>query len=328
MQRREFITLLGGAAAWPRAARAQPSGRIRRVGVLLPYTEGDPQGRRRVARLQEGLEKLGWTVGRNIRIDDRWGAADEERVRALAAELVALPADVILPNTSRAVATLQQMTRTVPIVFMGVVEPVAQGFVQSLAHPGGNITGFTNLEATVGAKWLELLREMAPRVARVAFMFNPDNPGPLQWSGSAAGAGPKLAVEATMAPVRGPVEIEAAITLLGREPGGGLIFPPDGFTFVHRKLIIDLAARYRLPAIYGTRDFVDDGGLAYYGVDIGDQYQQAAAYVDRILRGEKPGDLPIQQPTKYEFVINLTAAKALGLDISPALLSVADELIE
>jgi putative ABC transport system substrate-binding protein len=249
-------------------------------------------------------------------------------VRAAAAELLALAPDVILANNSRAVATLQQTTRTVPVVFTGIAEPVAQGFVQSLAHPGGNITGFTSMEATVGAKWLALLREVAPHVARVAFMFNPDNPGPGQFSGSVAAAGPKLAMDVAVAPVRGPAEIEAAITLLGREPGGGLILPVDGFTLVHRKLIIDLAARYRLPAIYGLRNFVDDGGLAYYGIDSTDQYRQAAAYVDRILRGEKPGNLPVQQPTKFDLVINLTTAKALGLDISPALLSVADELIE
>jgi putative ABC transport system substrate-binding protein len=333
MQRRDFITLLGGAAAapamlWPRAARAQQPGPMRRIAVLMPNAESDPAGQARAMALQQGLAKLGWTVGRNVRIDYRWGAADAERVRAVTAELLALAPDVVLATTSRAVATLQQATRTVPIVFMTTIEPVAQGFVQSLAHPGGNITGFTNMEATVGAKWLALLKEVAPRVARVAFMLNPDNPGPAQFSGSAAAAAPKLAVEVVMAQVRGPTEIEAALTRLGREPGGGLIIPPDGFTLVHRKLIIELAARYRLPAIYGIRDFADDGGLAYYGVDVTDQYRQAAAYVDRILRGEKPGDLPVQQPTKYDLVINLTTAKALGLDISPALLSVADELIE
>jgi putative ABC transport system substrate-binding protein len=190
------------------------------------------------------------------------------------------------------------------------------------------MTGFTGMEATVGAKWLALLKEVAPRVVRVAFMFNPDNPGPGQWSGSAAAAGPKLAMEVILAPVRGPAEIEAAITLLGREPGGGLILPTDGFTFVHRKLIMDLAARYRLPAIYGFRDFADAGGLASYAIDVTDQYRQAAAYVDRIFRGEQPGDLPVQQPTKFDLVINLTTAKALGLDISPAFLSLADELLE
>jgi putative tryptophan/tyrosine transport system substrate-binding protein len=328
MQRREFITLLGGAAAWPVTARAQQIDRARRIGVLFPNAQDDPMAQRRVMGLQQGLAKLGWAVGRNIRIDYRWDAAEAERVRAAVAELLALPIDVVLPNTSRAVATLQQATRTVPIVFLGIAEPVEQGFVESLAHPGGNITGFTNAEPTVGAKWLELLKKVAPRVTRVAFVFNPDNPGPAQYSGSAAAAAQKLAVELVMAPVREPAEIEAAITRIGREPGGGLIFPLDGFMNVYRKLIVELAARDGLPAIYGVRNFADEGGLAYYGVNVDDQYPQAAAYVDRILRGEKPGDLPVQQPTKYEFVVNLKTAKALGLDISPALLSVADELIE
>jgi putative ABC transport system substrate-binding protein len=250
------------------------------------------------------------------------------RVRADAAELLALTPDVILASTSLAMAVLQQATSTVPVVFIGIAEPVAQGFVQSLAHPGGNMTGFTAMEATVGAKWLELLKEVAPRVARVAFMFNPDNPGPGQWFGSAAAAGPQLSVEVTMAPVRGPAEIEAAITLLGREPGGGLILPTDGFTLVHRKLIIDLAARYRLPAIYGFRDFTADGGLVSYDVDLTDEYRQAASYVDRIFRGEKPGDLPIQQPTTFEFVINLRAARALGIEVPLLLQQRADEVIE
>jgi putative ABC transport system substrate-binding protein len=328
MKRRDFITLVGGAAVWPLAARAQQGERVRRIGVLFPNTEDDPMAQPRVVGLQQGLAKLGWAVGRNIRIDYRWGAADAERVRALAAELLALQTDVILANTSRAVATLQQATRTVPIVFLGIVEPVDQGFVQSLAHPGGNITGFTNAETTLGAKWLELLKEVAPRVTRVAYIFTLDNSGPAQFSGSAAAAAPKLAVELVMAPVRGPAEIEAAITRIGREPGGGLIFPPDGFTNVYRKLIVELAARYRLPAIYGVRNFAYDGGLAYYGVNIDDQYGLAAAYVDRIFRGEKPGDLPVQQPNKYEFVINLKTAKALGIEVPLSLQQRADEVIE
>jgi putative ABC transport system substrate-binding protein len=328
MQRREFITILGGAAMLPMTARAQQGERVRRIGVLFPNAEGDPMAQPRVIGLEQGLAKLGWTVGRNIRIDYRWDAADAKRVAAIVAELLAQPIDVILANTSRAVATLREATRTVPIVFMGIAEPVDQGFVQSLAHPGSNITGFTNSEPTVGAKWLELLKEVAPRVARVAFMFNPDNSGPAQFSASAAAAAPKLAVELVMAPVRGPAEIETAITRFGGEPGGGLIFPLDGFMNVYRKLIIELAARHGLPAIYGVRNFVDEGGLAYYGVNVSDQYPLSAIYIDRIFRGEKPGDLPVQRPTKYEFIINLKTAKALGLDISPALLSVADELIE
>jgi putative ABC transport system substrate-binding protein len=326
LRRRELITLLGGAAAWPLAASAQQPDRMRRIAVLNSNDERDPVGQARVTRFVQGLAKLGWAVGRNVRIDYRWGAADAERMRADAGELLALAPDVILANISRAVATLQEATRTVPVVFVGIAEPVAQGFVQSLAHPGGNMTGFTAMDAPVGPKWLQLLKEISPRVTRVSVMFSPENPGTVLLARSAATAGPGLGLATVLAPVRGPAEIEAAITL--REPGGGLLIPTDGITVVHRKLIVDLAARYQLPAIYGNREFAYDGGLAYYGVDIGDQYQQAAAYVDRILRGEKPGDLPVQQPTKFEFVINLTTAKALGLDISPALLSVADELIE
>jgi putative tryptophan/tyrosine transport system substrate-binding protein len=329
MRRRDFIAALGGAAAaWPLAARAQTDNRVRRIGVLFPNAEGDPMARPRVISLQESLAKLGWVDGRNVRIDYRWGAGEAERLQASVAELLAHPIDVILPNTSAAVIAVQRATRSVPIVFVGIFEPVEQGFVQSLAHPGGNITGFTNAEATVGAKSLELLKEVAPRITRVAFVFNPDNPGPTRASGSAAAAAPKLAVEPIMVPVRGPAEIEAAVTRIGREPAGGLVFPPDGFMNAYRKLIIELAARNGLPAIYGVRNFVDEGGLAYYGTNVDLQYPQAAAYVDRILRGEKPGDLPVQQPTKYETVINLKTAKALGLDVPATVLSRADEVIE
>jgi putative tryptophan/tyrosine transport system substrate-binding protein len=329
MRRRDFVTLLGGsAAAWPLAARAQTDNRVRRIGVLFPNAEDDPMARPRVISLRQSLAKLGWVDGRNIRIENRWDAAEVERIRAIVAELLAQPIDVILPNTSRAVAEVQRAAGTVPIVFVGIVEPVEQRLVQSLAHPGGNVTGFTNAEATVGAKWLELLKEIAPRVTRVAFVFNPDNFGPAQFSGAAAAAAAKLGVKLVIAQVRGPAEIEAAVTRVGREPDGGLIFPLDGFMNVYRKLTIDLAARNGLPAIYGINNFVREGGLAYYGVNVDNQYPQAAVYIDRILRGEKPGDLPVQQPTKYEFIINLKTAKALGLDISPALLSVADELIE
>jgi putative ABC transport system substrate-binding protein len=329
MRRREFITLVGGAAAgWPLAARAQSDGRMRRIAVLFPNAEDDPMAQARVVGLQQSLAKLGWVVGRNIRIDYRWDAAEVERIRAIAAELLAQPIDVILPNTSRAVIIVQRATRSVPIVFLGIVEPVEQGMVQSLAHPGGNTTGFTNAEATIGAKWLELLKEVAPRVTRVAFVFNPDNFGPAQYSGSAAASASKLGVALVNEQVRGPAEIEAAVTRTGREPGGGLIFPLDGFMNVYRKLTIDLAARNKLPAIYGVNNFVREGGLAYYGVNVDNQYPQAAAYVDRILRGEKPADLPVQNPTKYELVINLKTAKTLGLTVPPSLLAIADEVIE
>ncbi len=235
---------------------------------------------------------------------------------------------MILAGTSRTVVALQRATQTVPIVFTNIYEPVAQGFVQSLAHPGGNTTGFTMVEATVGAKWLGLLKEIAPHLARVAFMFNPSNPGPMQSYRSVEAAAPNNRVEAVKTPVYGPAEIEAAITMLGREPGGGLIVPPDGFLSEYRKLIIDLAARYRLPAIYGLLSFAAQGGLAAYGINVPEQFRQAAEYVDRILRGEKAGDLPVQQPTKYELVINLKTATALGLEVPPSLLATADEVIE
>jgi putative ABC transport system substrate-binding protein len=326
--RRQFISALGGAAAWPVAARAQQSVHMRRVGMLIPFAEDDPEGQAHVMALKQGLEKLQWTIGRNIRIDYRWGIDDVEKTRAATAELLALAPDVIMAGTSRAVATLQQATHTVPIVFTAIYEPVAQGFVQSLAHPGGNITGFTMVEATVGAKWLELLKKIAPSVIRIAFMFDPNNPGPKHTAHSAEAAAPNFAVELVMTPVHGPTEIEAAMKMLGREPGGGLIVPPDGFLLAYRKLITELAARYRLPAIYGYRGSTAEGGLASYGVKTSEQYRQAADYVDRILRGEKAGDLPVQAPTKYELVINLKTAKALGLDIPQPMLLLADEVIE
>jgi putative tryptophan/tyrosine transport system substrate-binding protein len=327
LRRREFITLLGGAAAgWPLVVRAQQP--VRRIAVLTSNAEGDPANQARAMALEQGLAKLGWTIGRNVRINYRWGAVDLERMQAHAAELLALAPDVFLANTGRGAATLQQLTRTVPIFFIGATDPVEQGLVQSLAHPGGNMTGFTAEEATVGGKSLGLLKEVAPRVRRVTYMFNPDRPGGNMYSASALAAAPKLAVELVITPVRGPSEIEAAITGRGREPGMGLLLPRDGFTFPYRKLIIDLAARYRLPAIYGHHEYVDDGGLAFYGVDMVDLYRQAATYVDRIFRGEKPGDLPVQQPNKYEIVINLRTAKALGLTIPSGVLAIADEVIE
>jgi putative tryptophan/tyrosine transport system substrate-binding protein len=328
MRRREFIALVGGAAARPLAARAQQTDRIRRIGVLTPLAEGDSEGQARDMAFQQGLEKLGWTVGRNVRIDYRWGIDDIEKANAATEELLAMAPDVILASTSRVVATLQQATRTVPIVFTMIYEPVTQGFVQNLAHPGGNTTGFTAMEATVGAKWLELLKDIAPQVTRIAFMYSPDNPGPMQASRSVETAATNFAVSVVKAPVHGPAEIEAAITMLAGEAGGGLIVPPDGFLLGYRKLIIELVARYRLPAIYGEANFIPEGGLASYGVNISEQFRQAASYVDRILRGEKAGDLPVQQPTKYEWVINLKTAKALGLSIPPGVLAHADEVIE
>jgi ABC-type uncharacterized transport system substrate-binding protein len=330
MKRREFISLVGGVFAWPLAALAQQPERVRRIGVLMALPETDAGSQARVVAFLQGLEKLGWRVGRNLQIDYRWGMFDVERARAATADLLRLAPDVILANGVVALAAAQQATRTTPIVFMVVSEPYLQGFVQSLAHPGGNITGFTNLEPTIGAKWLELLKEIAPRVKRVALMFNP-NATPIAGpalSRSAEAAAQKFATETAVAPVRDPAEIETIMTTLAREPDGGLILPSDPFTSAHRKLIIELTARHRLPAVYGHRDFTAEGGLVSYGINVVDQFLKAAAYVDRILRGEKASDLPIQQPTKFELIINLKTARALGLTVPQTLLVAADELIE
>jgi putative ABC transport system substrate-binding protein len=330
MRRREFITLLGGTAAWPLAVHAQQPNRVRRIGILSGFSEHDPDVVRRLAAFRQRLQELGWTDGRNIHFDYyRWNAADADQIQAKAAELVSSSPDVILAHTSDSVIALRRETRTIPIVFTVVSEPVAQGFVQSLAHPGGNITGFTHLEPTIGGKWLELLREIAPHVVRVAVIFNPEvTPSAVAFSRSAETAARRFAVEAVATPVREPLEIEAAVTALARDAGGGLIFPGDTFTSIRRKWIIELAARHRLPSIYAFRYFPADGGLASYGLDVVDQYRQAAAYVDRILRGEKPADLAVQQPTKFELVINMTTAKELGLIIPPGVLAIADEVIE
>ena len=330
MRRREFITLLGGAAAvWPLAARAQRPDRVRRIGVLMNNSEGDLDAPSRVMAFQQGLEKLGWTVGCNLQIDYRWGAGEVGVTRAAASELLSLTPDVIVTDGGQGLAELRQAARTVPIVFMEINEPVFYGFVESLAHPGGNMTGFTGLEPTVGAKWLELLKEIAPRVTRIAVMFNPATaPGAVLFSRSAEAAAQEIAVEVVRAPVHERAEIEAVTRMLAREPGGGLILPIDTFTEVHRKLIFELAARDRLPAIYGVRSIAAAGGLVSYGIDLPGQFRQAAGYVNRILRGEEPADLPVQQPTKFELVINLKTAKALGLDVPPILLARADEVLE
>jgi putative tryptophan/tyrosine transport system substrate-binding protein len=328
IKRRQFIAGLGGAAAWPVAARAQQP-RMRRVGALMYYSESDPDAQAGAAVLHETLKKLGWTVDRNLAIDYRWSMGDPERTQAAAADLVRSAPDVILATGGPALARLQQATRTIPIVFLVVSEPVALGFVASLARPGGNITGFTNLEPTIGAKLLELLKEMAPRVTRFAVMFNPDTSTiGAQLSRSAETAAQKFAVELLDAEVRQPADIETTIAALTREQHGGLIVAPDGFTTTNRKLVLDLAARHQLPAIYPYRYYAADGGLMSYGVDMFAQYRQAAGYVDRILRGDKPADLPVQQPTKFVLVINLATAKSLGLEVSETLLATADELIK
>ncbi len=328
MRRRDFITLFGGAATWPLAARAQQSERMRRIGVLMPSAADDPEFQARMTAFVQGLAQLGWLDGRNVRIDSRWGVADADRIRKYAAELVALAPDVILANSSAAVAPLLQATRTVPIVFTTVADPVGAGYVDSLARPGGNATGFLVFEYSIAAKWLELLKEVAPRVTRAAVLRDSAiAAGPAQF-GVIQAAAPSLGVELRVLDVRDVGEIERAITAFAQGSNSGLIVTGSPGPIFHRDLVIALAARYRLPAVYSVRVFAVDGGLISYGADSVDQFRRAASYVDRILKGEKPADLPVQAPTKYELVINLKTAKALGLDIPTSVLARADEVIE
>jgi putative ABC transport system substrate-binding protein len=329
LRRRQFITLLGGAAAvWPLAARAQQPERMRRIGVLMLYPENDPEGRLRASAFRQGLEKLGWAVGRNVQIDFHWGVGDARWIRSAVTDLLRSTPDVILANGDAAATMVQQLTRKVPVIFIAGSDPVADGLVQSLARPGGNLTGFSVLEPSLGSKLLELLKGIAPRVARVAILFNPDNPGNRRLSTWAMAAAPRFAVEVVAAPLRESTEIEAAMEQWGRDPDNGLIVPPDPSTNSHRKLIVELAARYRLPAIHALRAATTEGGLMSYGVDLPDLFRQAAAYADRIVKGENPAELPVQFPTKFELVINLKTAKALDLSVPPMLLALADEVIE
>jgi putative tryptophan/tyrosine transport system substrate-binding protein len=329
MRRRQFVTLLGGAAAWPLAARAQQPGRMRRVGILMNDVVTDATGQANVAAFVNGLRNSGWVDGQNLRIEYRWNAGSAELARAYAAELVALAPDVILSASTNNLTALQRLSPTTPIVFVQVSDPVAQGFVLNLAHPGGNITGFTAYEFTIGGKWLGLLKQIAPATARVAVMFNPQSsPQSKFFLSSVEAAAPTFGVSVVAAPIQSIGEIEPAIESFSRQPNGALIFPTDSFTVVHRKLIIEGAARFRVPAIYPNIVFVRDGGLMRYGPDFEEEYRQAASYVDRILKGEKAGDLPVQTPTKFTFVINLKAAKALGIELPLSLMLTADEVIE
>jgi putative tryptophan/tyrosine transport system substrate-binding protein len=328
MKRRTFITLLGGAAAWPLAARAQQGERVRRIGLLMG-TADDREGQARVTALKQGLQELGWTDGRNIQIETRFGGADAGRIRAHAAELVALAPDIIVGHTTAVIRALRQATSSIPIVVAAVNDPVEQGFVSSLAHPGGNITGFSFIDFQMVGKWLEMLKEAAPGVSRAALMFNPDtSPYYYLYLRSFEAEPRSIAVEVTAAPVRNTAEIEEAIAKLGREPGGGLIVAPDAFTIVHQHLFIRLAQQHRVPAVYFLRTSVAQGALMSYGPDVYDNFRRSASYVDRIFKGAKPADLPIQQPTKFELAINLKTAKALGLQIPDKLLALADEVIE
>jgi putative tryptophan/tyrosine transport system substrate-binding protein len=330
MRRREFITLLGGAAsAWPLAARAQQGEQMRRIGVLTSGAAADdPDGQARSAAFVQGLQQLGWTDGRNIRIDYRWGAGDADNMRKYAAELVALAPDVILAHSSQAVAPLLQATRTVPIVFVAVSDPVGAGYVDSLARPGGNATGFLLWEYSIAGKWLELLKEIAPRVTRAAVLRESSIAAGPALFGVIQAAAPSLGVELRPVDVRDAGEMERAITAFAQGPNGGLIVTGSTLAAIHRDLIVTLAARHKLPAVYFGRHFVTADGLMSYGPDFLDQFRRAAGYVDRILRGEKPSDLPVQAPTKFELVLNLKTAKALGLTVPDNLLATADEVIE
>jgi putative ABC transport system substrate-binding protein len=329
LHRRSFLSLLGASAAtWPLAARAQQDGRVRHVGVLMPTADSDPEWQTYVAAFREGLRKLGWVEGRNLRIDYRWAAGDAGRIRAYAAELVAMSPDAIFCGGLPTLALLQQATRTIPVVFAGASDPTTAGLVDSLARPGGNITGFVFLEQATGVKWLELLKQIAPRVTRVAFLYDPANPTWSDYLHAIEAGAPSFGVLVSAAAVRNAAEIEQTINAFAHEPNGGLIAGPSPAINVHREQFIALAARYNLPAVYSGRMFAKGGGLAAYGVDVVDQCRNAAGYVDRILKGEKAGDLPIQLPTRYELLINTRTATALGLEVPLPLLIRADELIE
>jgi putative tryptophan/tyrosine transport system substrate-binding protein len=328
MRRRQFITLLGGAATWPLAVRAQQGDRTRRIGVLTFQGADEPETQARVTAFVRRLQELGWADGRNARIDYRWAAGDADRARRYAAELVALAPDVILASGATTVSALQRATRTVPIVFVNVIDPVGAGFVDSLSHPGGNATGFTNFEYGLSAKWLELLKEIAPHVTRVAVLRDPDNPVTGGQLGAIQSVAPSFGVEVIPLGMRDASQIESTVTAFARKANGGLILTGSPSGLRHRQLITTLAVRHRLPAVYSNRVYVSGGGLASYGADTLDRFLSAAGYVDRILKGEKPTDLPVQNPTKYELAINLKTAKALGLEIPATVLARADEVIE
>jgi putative ABC transport system substrate-binding protein len=327
VRRREFITFLGGAAAWPLAASAQQGERMRRIGVLMNLTADDPDGPPRITAFAQGLQETGWAIGRNVRIDYRWSADTIERSR-MAAELVALAPDVLMASGAAALYPLLQTTRTVPIVFAVVIDPVANGVVESLARPGGNATGFTSFEISMGAKWLELLKQIAPNVKRVAVIRTLGGSNGVAQLAAIQTAAPAFGVEVTPIGTGSAGEIERGLTAFARVPNGGVVVTLSAQSQVHRALITGLAASHKLPAVYPYRMFATAGGLVSYGPDPIDQFRRAAGYVDRILKGEKPADLPVQAPTKYETVLNMKAAKLLGLDVPPAMLVRADEVIE
>ncbi len=326
--RRKFLTTLGGVAAWPLAARAQQRERMRHIGVLMPYTATDPQMQIRNAAFLQGLQQLGWTVGQNVQIDYRWSAGNIDDTRKYAVELVALSPDVIFAPGTASLGPLLQATRSIPIVFALVTDPVGSGFVNSLARPGGNATGLTTYDYGIGAKWLEVLKEIAPSATRAAVIRDPTIAAGLGLWAAIQSMSPSVAIEVSPINMTNAGEIERAVAAFARDPNGGLIVTGSALTILHRDLIIALAARHKLPAVYYNRYIVAAGGLISYGVDNVDQFRRAAGYVDRILKGEKPADMPAQQPTKYELVINLKTAKALGIEVPPTLLARADEVIE
>jgi putative ABC transport system substrate-binding protein len=331
MRRRKFITLLGGAAAaWPLVLRAQQSDKVKRVAVMMAYAESDPEGQLLLHTFVGALEKFGWKTNHNLILEYRWAGGDVDLMRSYARELVALQPDIILANTTPVIAAFQRETRTIPIVFVIAADPIGDGFVASLNRPRGNITGFLNLEGSMGGKWLELLKEIAPQVRRVAMMFNPDtSPDRGDYYAPALDAAAQaFGIESLKAPVRNDSNIEEAIASLAIQPAGGLVVASDGFVRVHRHTIIAAAARHKIPTVYPLRVNVADGGLLAYGPSYVDLFRQVATYIDRILGGANPGELPVQVPTKFEFVINLKTAKALGLNVPPTLLARADEVIE
>jgi len=329
MKRRMFITLLGGAAAaWPLTARAQQGERIRRIGILTPYPKGDPEMGIRVRAFREELGRLGWTDGANVQFDERWTADHMDRVWAEAASLIASNPDAILATGGRVIPVLVQLSRSIPIVIPGASDPLGVGWATSLARPGRNITGFTSFEVSIYGKTLALLKQIAPAITHVAFIYNPDNPNTVIYKRTVEDAAGPLAVESIAVPIHGFAEIDRAVAALADRQNSGILFPGDLTTIALRDEIVALIARQRLPAIYSDPAFMRAGGLAFYGPDRIDLYRRSAGYVDRILRGEKAGDLPFQQPTKYQFIINIKAAKALGLELSPTLLALADEVIE
>jgi putative tryptophan/tyrosine transport system substrate-binding protein len=330
MRRREFIALVGSvAAAWPFAARAQQAERLRRIGVLMARAANDPEGQKQAAALQRGIEQLGWSPGRNVEIEYRWLAGDASRAEALAKELLDWRPDILVANSTPSLVAARQATSTIPIVFVAIADPVAQGFVQSLARPGGNITGFGAEEPSMGAKWVQLLSEIAPRLKSITVIFNPDSaPFARMFLPAMEAVRATSTFELIVSPVRDEIELGRAIALAGRQQSGGLITLPDSFLNPRREMIVALTAKQHLPAIYGVPEFTRSGGLIAYGIERADLFRRSAAYVDRILKGEKAADLAVQQPIKFELVINLKTARTLGLTVPPTLLAAADEVIE